>query len=137
MVDASTTIAWLFGEERQSTRLPDDFGRVSLSVPWLWRTEVTNVILVAERRRRITIAQGSRYLLVLDALRVEAVGEPLQRPLAAFADFARPHQLTAYDARYLEVAVNLGLPLCTLDHGLQDAARRIGVELVVDRESTN
>ncbi|MCA8953155.1 MAG: type II toxin-antitoxin system VapC family toxin [Planctomycetes bacterium] len=50
------------------------------------------------------------------------------------ANFARPHQLTSYDALYLELAIGVGKPLCTLDHGMQDAARRLGVELVIDRD---
>ncbi|HEX9640220.1 MAG TPA: type II toxin-antitoxin system VapC family toxin [Candidatus Krumholzibacteria bacterium] len=134
VVDANTTIAWLFGESAHAGKLPKDFGEASLVVPWLWRAETTNVILVAERRKRITEAQGIRFLQILDALEAEVVGEPLRRQLEALASFARPHQLTAYDALYLELAVSLGLPLCTLDHGLQAAARRLGVELIIDRE---
>ena len=135
VVDANATVAWLFEEPEHASQLPEDFGEATLVVPWLWRTEVSNVILVTERRQRITEAQGTRYLQILDALDIEVVGEPLQRPLEMLAQFARPHHLTAYDALYLELAVSVGLPLCTFDGGLQDAARRLGVELIVDRRS--
>jgi predicted nucleic acid-binding protein len=40
---------------------------------------------------------------------------------------ARTHNLSAYDAAYLELAVRRGLPLATLDDKLKTAATRIGV----------
>lgn len=132
VVDANATIAWLFNEPN-ATQLPEDFSSARFLVPWLWRTEVTNVILIAERRKRITQSQDIRFLQILDALEIDVVGEPLHRPLETLAHFARPHQLGGYDALYLELAVSSGLPLCTFDHGLQDAAKRLGVDLVVDR----
>ncbi len=42
---------------------------------------------------------------------------------------ARTHNLTVYDASYLELASRLGLPLCTLDTQLIQAAPKIGVAL--------
>jgi predicted nucleic acid-binding protein len=43
---------------------------------------------------------------------------------------AREHQLSVYDATYLELALRLGLPLATLDARLRDAATRVGVQLL-------
>ncbi len=91
-------------------------------------------MLVKERRRDISVADGSRFLQIVDALQIDIVGEPGQRSLEALANFARPHQLTSYDALYLELAISLGLPLCTLDRNLQSAARRCGVDLIIDFE---
>jgi hypothetical protein len=42
----------------------------------LWRLEVTNVLLVAERRRRITEAQATRFLDLLGQLPIEVEAEP-------------------------------------------------------------
>lgn len=134
VVDANTTIAWLLKEREHADNLPSDFVETTMVVPWLWRVETTNTILTRERRKQLTYAQGTRYLQLLDSLPVEIVGEPANRTLESLGHFARPHQLTSYDALYLELAIAVGKPLCTLDHGLQDAARRIGVELVIDRE---
>jgi predicted nucleic acid-binding protein len=50
----------------------------------------------------------------------------------AFADttyLARSHNLSAYDAAYLELAMRRGVPLATLDEQLKDAARAVGVPL--------
>ncbi|MEE9392572.1 MAG: type II toxin-antitoxin system VapC family toxin [Planctomycetota bacterium] len=102
--------------------------------PWSRPVAVTNTMLVKERRRDISVADGSRFLQIVDALQIDIVGEPGQRSLEALANFARPHQLTSYDALYLELAISLGLPLCTLDRNLQSAARRCGVDLIIDFE---
>lgn len=137
VVDANTTLAWLWAEPSAADQLPADFAETSMIVPWLWRTEVTNAVLVRERRKHLTQAQGTRFLQILDSLDLEVVGEPTHRTLEALGHFARPHQLTSYDAIYLELAINVGKPICTLDKGMQDAARRIGVELVIDRDRSH
>lgn len=43
---------------------------------------------------------------------------------------ARRHQLTAYDAAYVELALRDRLPLATLDRALARAARIEGVDLI-------
>lgn len=130
VVDASATLAWLFGEEKHRAQLPADIESAEMVAPWLWRTQITNAVLVKERRGLITPADGTRFLQIVDALEVEMVGEPSHRTLESLAHFARPHQLTAYDALYLELAISAGLPLCTFDGALQAAARQCGVLLV-------
>ncbi|HVK18281.1 MAG TPA: type II toxin-antitoxin system VapC family toxin [Fimbriiglobus sp.] len=44
-------------------------------------------------------------------------------------DLARRHNLTEYDAAYLELAARTGLPLATLDNKLKSAAPAAGVAL--------
>lgn len=46
-------------------------------------------------------------------------------------DGARQHALTAYDASYLLLALDRGLPLATLDKRLRTAAQDAGVALVI------
>lgn len=134
VVDANTTLAWLWAEPGSVEKLPVDFAEIAMIVPWLWRTEVTNAVLVRERRKHLTQAQGTRYLQILDSFALEVVGEPVHRSLESVGHFARPHQLTSYDALYLELAIATGRPLCTLDNGMQDAARRLGIDLIIDRD---
>ena len=43
---------------------------------------------------------------------------------------ARQHQLTEYDAAYVELALRKGLPLATLDDKLRQSARMAGIRLV-------
>ena len=53
----------------------------------------------------------------------------LAQALDAVTEIARPHQLSVYDASYVELARRLALPLATLDQRLGAAATRIGVAL--------
>lgn len=130
VIDASATLSWVFGqdESRAVEAVLENAG--DLVAPWIWRLEVVNTVLVRERRKLLTRAQAARVLALLEALGVNIVPEPAHRQLSALADIARPHQLTAYDATYLEVAMNLGLPMLTLDANLRQASRAVGVKTV-------
>ncbi len=87
-------------------------------------------MLVRERRKTLTQAEGSQYLQALESLDIEVVSEPTHRTLTGLAQTARPHQLSAYDAVYLDLSVCLGLALLTDDRNLRSAAERIGVPLI-------
>lgn len=43
-------------------------------------------------------------------------------------NLARRYELSAYDAAYLELALRSGLPMATLDHDLEKAAKKAGVK---------
>ena len=43
---------------------------------------------------------------------------------------ARTHNVSSYDASYLDLAMRKGLPIATLDKNLSDAARRSNVPLL-------
>jgi predicted nucleic acid-binding protein len=43
---------------------------------------------------------------------------------------SRKYGLTAYDAAYLDLALERGLPLATLDEDLMRASRTAGIELI-------
>lgn len=130
VVDASATLAWLFGEGDPAAWLEANLSSMSLSAPQLWRLEVVNAIVVKERRKQITESQGNQFLEILDALPI-AIGQPQNvQTLQDLANLARTHQLTAYDAAYLHLAQSVNASLLTLDANLIDAARRINVPLI-------
>lgn len=130
VIDSSVTLAWLFDEDSSAARIETVLVATDLVVPWLWRLEVVNTILVKERRKLVTVARGTQLLELLEDLRVETIGEPPSRSLTGLAAAARPHQLTAYDAIYLDLAMSEGLPLFTRDNDLRDAATRVGIPIV-------
>ena len=130
-MDASVAMAWCFeDEETEATdivldRLRDD----DAAVPAIWPLEVANVLLVAERRDRLSEAQASRFLELLTQLPIEVDEAP--HDLAAIVAAGRRHELSSYDASYLVLAERLGAPLATLDRRLAKAAERAGVELLI------
>jgi predicted nucleic acid-binding protein len=65
----------------------------------------------------------------LEGLGIETVGSADMGVRQRFVA-TQTHQLSAYDAAYVELALNLHCPLATLDAGLADAARRAGLRIV-------
>jgi predicted nucleic acid-binding protein len=120
----------LFDEDNAKARVRPILDASELVAPWLWRLEVANAILVRERRRLIAETLASRLLQALDELKIDLVDEPADRTVVGLAQSARPYQLSAYDAVYLDLAIRLGLPLFTCDNNLRTAAQRVGVKLV-------
>jgi len=129
VVDASATLAWLFSEEDPTNWLENHLQSSSLMVPSLWQLEVVHVLLKKERQRHLSSEQVNAFLDVLDSVSIQVV-PPSQRTLQEIASLARPHQLSAYDAAYLALAIHLNASLLTLDQNLKDAANRLSVELV-------
>jgi predicted nucleic acid-binding protein len=64
VIDTSLTMSWCFEDEatEESDAILDRLVHDEAVVPSLWEFEVTNVLLVAERRARITEAQAARFL---------------------------------------------------------------------------
>jgi predicted nucleic acid-binding protein len=98
-------------------------------VPALWPIEVANVLVVAERRKRLTEAQIMRAVALLQALPIRVDEATAQQALGATLTLAREHSLSGYDAAYLELAMRGGLPLATVDKKLTQVMLHCGVPL--------
>ena len=99
-------------------------------VPSLWALEAANVIAKSQRMGKITQAQASSFMGLLDELDIAVDASTAERALHGTLDLALRYALSAYDAAYLELALREGLPLATLDAQLQAAARLAGVALI-------
>ena len=131
VLDSSVSLSWFFPDERTN------FTEAALQlvekeecwVPALWRLEFPNALLVAEKRRRLTRAER---LQVLDEVaRLNLRVDPRIHELRAISDLAERHNLSAYDAAYLELASRLDSALITLDEDLAAAATAAGVSVHV------
>jgi len=131
VVDTSVTMAWCFDDEATDATdaVLDQLRRDDVAVPALWQLEVVNVLLVAERRRRITEAQAARFLDLLVRLPIRVDMSPTDTTAVLAA--GRRHNLSAYDAAYLVLAERLAAPLATLDNKLITACRTAGVPLII------
>ena len=130
VVDASLTLSWCFEDEAttETEAILDRLAEDTAVVPALWELEVANVLLLGERRKRLTEAQSARFMTLLQQLPilVDAARVDMTSVLAA----GRRHGLTAYDAAYLVLAEHEGLPLATSDAKLRAAAETVGVQII-------
>ena len=134
VLDASFCLAWIFRRQRAdqaelADRVLQRRDQEQWSVPTLWPLEVANALLVAERRALIQPEQSDSFLGKLAALRIPLdpfAGDLSQPRLLALA---RQHNLSAYDASYLELALRQGARLASFDRRLQLAAQAEGCDL--------
>ena len=127
-------LAWVFERQQpsdaeQASRLLDSCGDVPWWVPGLWHLEVSNALLVAERRSVLPPADSDLFLARLNGLPIRTDTEPTRERGARLLALARAHGLSSYDATYLELAQRLNATLASFDRPLNRAAAAIGVAL--------
>lgn len=131
VLDGSITMVWGFEDEDDdyAAAILDKMPDLQAHVPSLWQLEVANALIVGERRGRTTPADTSRFLAILGTFPIAVDDETAARAWADTMHLARAHNLSAYDASYLELAIRHGLPLATLDGKLKAAATAVGIPL--------
>jgi predicted nucleic acid-binding protein len=127
VLDCSVTLPWFLEGER--TPFTDSLlfaaKRTEYWVPGIWCLEFPNALLVAERRRRIERSRRIEALDQIPMLQLSVDAGPVD--LKAISAVAEKHDLSTYDAAYLELALRRELGLVTLDRELADAAAAEGV----------
>ena len=131
ILDGSVTMVWGFDDEANTyaEAILDKMPDLQAHVPSLWPLEVANVLIIGERRKRITSADAARFLAILSAFPIAVDDQTVAHAWSDTMHLARAHNLSAYDASYLELAIRLGLPLAALDGKLKTAAQATGVPL--------
>jgi len=137
VLDASAVLAWMMDREdaqeaHQALELLSCVQSRLALVPALWLTEVINGVIVAERRSLITTASAAAYLGLLETLPIELDRKQSALIGSPVLSLARAHNLTAYDATYLELALRTNSALATFDRKLAQAARAAGVPIFGD-----
>lgn len=127
VLDNSVSVGWLIESQQTdyseavAIALESDYAHV----PSLWVLEITNVLRTACRRERLTAAVAQSMLRELGALPITvAPSVPIGSEVLALA---LRHDLSSYDAAYLDLALKLQLPIATSDAALQSAAIASGV----------
>lgn len=135
VLDNSVAMLWLLPQSNPAggelaEKVLAQLQETGARVPSLWSLEAANVMAKSQRLEKITLAQASAFVALLDALDITVDVSTAQRAMHATLDLARQFSLSAYDAAYLELALREGLPLATLNAKLQSAAREAGVRLL-------
>jgi predicted nucleic acid-binding protein len=95
----------------------------------LWWHEITNVLIIAERHKRLTPADVTKIFTLLAQFNIETDILYGTRYSGRMYEIAKTCHLTAYDAAYLELAMRKDAALATLDKRLVKAADLSGVNL--------
>src|SRR3984957_19902455 len=122
VLDASVAVAWCFEDE--ATKFTESVldllssGAEAL-VPAIWPVEVANALLIAERRKRILLAQVTALLQRIAALPIAVLAFDAPRPFAHIPPVARQQSLPGYDPASPAPALRQALPRATLDEKLR------------------
>jgi predicted nucleic acid-binding protein len=129
VLDASIAITWAMRDEDHPLA---DLALKYLTtgsavIPGIWWYELRNILVVSERRNRITPVDSDRFIHSLEELSIDTA---FPQDSTETLRLSRKYKLSVYDAAYLAVALAEILPLATLDRDLASAARSEGVPLL-------
>jgi len=133
VIDNSVVMSWCFKDETNeyADAVLDKLSETTAIVPSIWPLEVVNVLLVAERRKRLKQADSVRFITLLSQLPIVVEHEWPEKMMTDILALGRAKNLSSYDASYLDLAMRKDCPIATLDKRLMDAARDISVEIVL------
>ena len=134
VLDTSFAFSWVIESERtpEGLALFDRMAneKVQAVVPALWPEEMANVFLTVERAKKLSPDQVATWVEIFQHLPILIDPPSLPHSLGEVRLLAQKHGLSAYDARYLHLAIREKLPLATGDKKLIKVAPHAGVELV-------
>lgn len=102
-------------------------GEVKVFVPALWWYEISNALHIIVKRGRLSHQQASEALEVCRSIKNFLMVEPVEYNATIF-QLAQAHNLTAYDATYLDLALQQQIGLASLDKQLNTVSKKLGIE---------
>ena len=135
VIDASVAISWLFADEQTPLcmNLLQQVARTGAVVPSLWPLEIASALQTGVKRKRIDAAYRDSTLKRLLRLPIEIDPDTSEYAWTTTLKLADMHQITVYDASYLELALRRDLPLATRDDQLAAGAASAGAILLPTR----
>jgi predicted nucleic acid-binding protein len=129
VLDASYTLTWCF-LDRATPNTDATLKRLeaaldSAIVPAIWQIKVANALGKAVVRRKLTVERAQEIWEELALLPIRQSAPPPEVP--KLLELAVHHNISVYDACYLQEARLENLPLATNDHDLKEAAESYGL----------
>ena len=125
VIDSSYALALVMPDESRPTSLPEVL-KNRLVAPFIWPVEIANAMRTAVRRSRLLETEVTGLCADVNEFDVEIV-PPWLIGAQRYVEVAQTHDLTPYDALYLDLALQRRCSLATRDDALIVAARRVGV----------
>jgi len=133
VVDNSVVMSWCFKDETNhfADTVLDRLSEATAFVPSIWPLEVVNVLLVAERKKGLSEADSVRFITLLSQLPIIVEQGRPEKIMIDLLGLARAHNLSSYDASYLDLCMRKGLPIATLDTRLIEAAKKADIPMLL------
>lgn len=125
VIDTSYALALVMPDEARPQSVATVFNERLLAPP-IWPLEVANAMRSGVRRGRLQPAEVRAVCERLDVFGIAVAASAHAQPLRHF-DLSRLHELTPYDASFIDLALQYRCALATLDTGLAAAAQRAGL----------
>lgn len=134
VLDNSVAMRWRLESGKKSDQIYAEkvlkgLADATAVVPNLWHLEVVNVLIGEVSRGELNVEEVERFISQLESLPIRVDPSTARRAFGRTLNLSRTHNLSSYDAAYLELAMREGLPLATLDKNLVKAARKSEVAL--------
>jgi predicted nucleic acid-binding protein len=135
VLDASVSLSWIYTDEHSaaSNELLARVADRGAVVPQLWRLEIASALQNGIKRKRIDAGYQDSAIQLLLNLPIETDADTNDFAWTTTLQLADIHQITIYDATYLELALRRGLPIATRDDQLAAAAASAGAILLPAR----
>jgi predicted nucleic acid-binding protein len=132
VLDSSVALGAFFHDEQDAYSLAvwQSLAEARAVVPALWHLEMGNILARALKAGRISAGALEESWQQLACVGLQTV--PVEGEARHWTQRAADWGLSAYDACYLDTALQQRLPLATKDKLLAHAARRVGVPLYLN-----
>ena len=132
VVDNSVVMSWCFKDEtnRYADAVLDKLSESTAIAPSIWPLEVVNVLLVAERQKRLKQVDSVRFITLLSQLPIVVEGIGSEKVMKDLLALGRTSHLSSYDASYLDLAMRKDCPIATIDKKIMEAAKEVSVTIL-------
>lgn len=125
VVDSSYALACFLPDEKQPASMAAVFAK-TMHVPFTWPVEIANAMRMAVRRKRFGADDAVSFARQLGDIGAR-VAPPWHDDASRYLEFALTHNLTPYDALYIDLCLSERCDLASCDRELLQAAARIGI----------
>jgi predicted nucleic acid-binding protein len=131
VLDASIAVRWFILSQQTpySLFVMSRLASEEMHVPSVWPFEVASVLLKEQNKGTISDRDIDRFLELLGKGALSVASS--QSDIQSLLQDARQFRLTPPDSSYVRLALDFGLPIATADIGMQEAAVRVGVPLLL------
>lgn len=130
VIDSSVAACWCLPDEASPVAelaLSRIQSGEEACAPALFWYEIRNVLVIGERKGRLSRADVSEFLDDLSWLKIGLISD---QDGDSAMHLARRHRLTFYDSSYLALALRMNATLASLDRALIAAARAEGIDVL-------